>query len=76
MPRLVFGVDVEPGGKPVPMAYVARHPTCGHIVQIVPEKDRSDLDLMPGRTYSREPLKGLSIKRCKHCRPPKQRSMW
>lgn len=74
MKPLVFGVTPPPTGKGDAMAYVARHRTCGHILQVVPEKDV--IDLLSGVLYSREPLKDATeeaaARRCAVCVPPEQ----
>ena len=71
---MVFGETEPPTGKGDPMAYVARHRTCGHVLQVVPEKDV--IDLLSGVLYSREPLKEAlvesALRRCFVCVPPEQ----
>lgn len=74
--RPVFGQDPPPATSTVRMAYVARHPACGHVKAYGPESGGSQrvLDVAPGMVLERIPLADVLTAGgiCDQCRPPEQ----
>jgi hypothetical protein len=56
--ELVFGRDLAPEGKGEPMAYIARRPSCGHIVVAQADRGRDAL-----ATFLEAGVAGLTVER-------------
>lgn len=84
MTRLEFGRDVPPSGKPIPMAYVRRHGSCGHILEIISPRKWEAFDkegkVVPSGTWGSEPMKlaiaEFAVGPCSICKPPEQETVW
>jgi hypothetical protein len=80
--RLIFGADVAPDGKPVPMAFVGRA-ACGHVRAVLVDSGRPDAvaeaaswALAEGLTVERIPVVDVQgIGGCDVCRPAEQQGM-
>lgn len=74
--RPVFGQDAPPATSNVRMAYVARHPGCGHVKAYGPESGGPQpvLEVAPGMVLERIPLADVPSTGgiCDICREPEQ----